>query len=121
VGAGGRLEALYVMALTLGLRRGELLGLRWSDIDLKAGSVRVVRSLQRVSGRTEFVEPKSARSRREVSFPAFVGDVLGMHRKRQIKERLRAGDAWVDSDLVFTTGEGRPLDGMNLTPTSSGS
>lgn len=112
---GDRLEALYVLALTTGLRRGELLGLRWSDLDVEAGTVRVARALQRVNGKTEFVEPKSARSRRVVMFPPFVSDVLRVHRARQAAERLAAGPIWHEADLVFTTAEGNPLDGMNLT------
>jgi integrase len=112
---GERLEALYVLALTTGLRRGELLGLRWDDVDLDAGRARVTRSLQRVSGRTMFVEPKSARSRRTLTLPAFVTTALKEHRRRQVRERLAAGEAWQDSGLVFTTADGGPLDGMNLT------
>lgn len=112
---GDRLEALYVLALTTGLRRGELLGLRWMDIDLDRGSLRVVRSLQRVSGRTAFVEPKSTRSRRVVGFAPFVGEVLRVHRARQVAERLASAEEWDDPELVFTTDSGKPLDGMNLT------
>ncbi len=97
------------------LRRDELLGLRWLDIDLDRGSLRAVRSLQRVSGRTAVVEPKTARSRRVVGFAPFVGEVLRAHRARQAEERLASVEEWDDPELVFTTESGKPLDGMNLT------
>ncbi|MEU8247912.1 site-specific integrase [Nonomuraea sp. NPDC048916] len=64
-----RLYALYVLALCLGLRRGELLGLRWTDIDLDAAKLEVVQSLQRVAGRLQFVRPKTSDSERTVPLP----------------------------------------------------
>jgi integrase len=65
---GERLYALYVLALCLGLRRGELLGLRWEDIDLDSGTLEVVQTLQRVGGALRFVRPKTEDSARTIHF-----------------------------------------------------
>jgi integrase len=112
---GDRLEALYSVGLALGLRQGEILGLRWSDVDLEAGTIRVAQALQRVNGRLEFVEPKSQTSRRTIPLPATVARALRAHRPRQLEDRLAAGARWHDSDLVFTTALGTPLDSRNVT------
>jgi len=112
---GDRLEALYSVGLALGLRQGEILGLRWSDVDLEAGTIRVAQALQRVNGRLEFVEPKSQTSRRTIPLPATVARALRAHRSRQLEDRLAAGARWHDSDLVFTTALGTPLDSRNVT------
>jgi integrase len=92
---GDRYEALYVLCLMAGLRQGEALGLRWSDIDLDAGTLRVNRQLQRVrrdgekSGRLVFAEPKNA-SRRTVGLPQRAVSALRSHRKRQLEDKKRA-------------------------------
>jgi integrase len=88
---GDRFEALYVLSLTVGLRMGEALGLRWSDIDLGAGTLRVNRQLQRIrdGGGLVFSEPKSA-SRRTVDLPQRAVEALRNHRKRQIEEKMKA-------------------------------
>jgi len=100
---GQRLEALYVLAITTGMRHGELLGLRWRDIDLDAGAVRVQSSLQRVRGGFELSEPKTAHSRRQVVLGDSAVAALRRWRLRQAEERLAAGSAaWQDSGLVFT-------------------
>jgi integrase len=88
---GDRFEALYVLCLMAGLRQGEVLGLKWSDIDLDAGTLRVNRQLQRVrrdgekSGTLVFSEPKNA-SRRTVGLPQRAVGALRSHRKRQLEE-----------------------------------
>lgn len=107
--AGDRLEALYKVALSLGLRRSEVCGLKWEDVDLRAGRLRVRRGLHEVKG-VGLVEeePKSTTSRREVALPAFAVDGLRAHRRLQRAERLRAGDRWVDSGFVFVDRWGRP-------------
>lgn len=112
---GDRLEALYVLALGAGLRQGELLGLTWHDVDVNAFTVTVRRSLQRVNGRFEFVEPKSTRSRRTVALPKSTVEALQQHLWRQGQERRAAGPKWEDHDLVFASVLGRPLDGTNMT------
>ncbi len=107
---GNRLEALYSVALTMGLRQGEALGLRWRDVDLELGYLRVTKQLQRLNGRTELVEPKTARSRRQIAMPKSIADALKDHCSRQEDERRSAGDRWTNLDLVFPTPLGRPLD-----------
>jgi integrase len=85
-GKGDRLEALYVLSLTVGLRIGEALGLKWSDIDLDTGTLRVNRQLQRYTGMgLVFVEPKHG-SRRTVDLPQRAVEALRSHRKRQVEE-----------------------------------
>ncbi len=97
---GDRYEALYVLCLTAGLRQGEALGLRWSDVDLDAGTLRVNRQLQRVrrdgerSGTLEFSEPKNA-SRRTVGLPQRALSALRSHRKRQLEEKTGRGRSGV--------------------------
>ena len=121
-----RLEALYAITLTFGLRRGEALGLSWSDLDLDAGLVHVRRQLRRerlpadqrgTSGkRTHLVlrDLKTNRSRRTLHITPALDGLLRTQRARQAKERLAAGPAWADSDLVFTTKKGTPIDPDNF-------
>ncbi len=106
---GDRLEAAYVVAILLGLRPGETLGLRWTAIDLEAVTLSVQVGLQRVEGKLELVETKTLRSRRTVPLPALVSAALHAHRVRQLEERLAAGDLWQDTGLVFTNVQGKPL------------
>jgi integrase len=111
-----RLEALYVLALSTGLRRGELLGLRWEDIDLNAGTVSIKRSLQRTSTRgLVFEPPKTALSRRTIKIGANVKAALKVHRVRQLEARLAAGMRWRDTSTVFASGIGTSLDPRQLT------
>ena len=112
---GTREEGLYTVALAIGLRQGEALGLRWEDVDLDTGQLRVVHALQRVGGALVLVEPKSASSRRTIPLPATVERSLRDHRRRQIEDRLLSGFRWVESGLLFTTRDGKPLDGRNVT------
>jgi integrase len=112
---GDRLEALYSVALTMGLRQGEALGLRWQDVDLDMGYIRVTKQLQRIDGRLQLVEPKTKRSRRTLALPASITKALLAHRNQQRDERIAAGERWTDSGLVFTTAEGRGLDGTAIT------
>lgn len=111
---GDRLEALYRVALSLGLRQGEALGLSWEDIDLEAETLRVRHTLQRLHGQLSLKEPKTEKSRRTLPLPAFTVHALRAHRIRQLEERLVAGGRWEDTGLVFTTPVGGPLDGGNL-------
>jgi integrase len=112
--AGRRLEALYVTTLALGLRRGEVLGLQWEDIDLRAGRLRVQRQLQRFGGRLHLVEPKSDRARRVLDLPQSVVRTLTEHQRSQVVERLKAGAQWDEHGLVFPTTIGTPLDARSL-------
>ncbi|MCO6000142.1 tyrosine-type recombinase/integrase [Actinoallomurus rhizosphaericola] len=109
-----RLYALYVLALCLGLRRGELLGLRWSDINLDAGTLEVVHALQRVGGELRFVRPKTDDSQRTIPLPTICVDALLLHRDRQKAERADAWPNWQENDLVFPSRLGKPLEPDNL-------
>lgn len=112
-----RLESLYLIAIGVGLRQGEILGLAWSDVDFETSTVTVRNALQRVAGKLALVEPKSTTSRRTVAMPRFVRDALWAHRGRQRTQRLLAGSRWHDDprNLVFTTTVGTPMDGIAVT------
>jgi integrase len=113
---GDRLEALYTVALAVGLRAGEALGLCWEDVDLDHGELCVRRALQKIDGEWRLVEPKTPRSRRTVSLPAVTVGALREHQQRQAVERERAREMWADQwGLVFTTPLGTPLDNANVT------
>lgn len=102
---GDRLEALYVTALGTGLRQGELLGLRWQDVNLERGELSVRHTLQRAS--RVLAEPKTERARRTLRLPRQVVDALAEHRSRQSIVPL--------TGLVFTTDKGTALDTRNVT------
>ncbi|RJX23248.1 MAG: site-specific integrase [Ammonifex sp.] len=117
-----RLYALFVLALTTGLRRGELLSLRWQDVDLNKRTVTVRYTLARAKqeeGPTKtaliFKEPKTAKSRRTVPLTQLAAQVLKTHKARQAQERLFFGQAYQDNGLVFATEDGRPIDPRNFT------
>src|ERR1700674_4485839 len=107
---GDRLEALYAIALTMGLRQGEVLGLRWQDIDLETADLRVNKQLQRVDGKLQLVAPKTSRSRRMLAVPASTVRSLSERRDRQLQEKAEAGKRWVETGLVFTNAQGNPID-----------
>ena len=113
--AESRVGALFTVALALGLRQGEALGLRWDAVDFTAGSLHVRTALQWVGKNWQLVEPKSVRSRRVVALPRVAIVALRAHRVRQKKERLLAGGDWQDTGLVFTTRSGTAIDPNNLT------
>lgn len=101
--ADHRLRGAYVLLATTGMRRGEVLGLRWRDVDLDAGELAVLQSLTTVGYELIFSTPKTARSRRVVFLDPDTVRELRSHRRRQREERLAAGPAWDGSDgLVFT-------------------
>ena len=91
------------------MRPSQALALAWADLDLKAGTVTVRRTLDRQDGRYVFNEPKSRTSRRTLLLPAVCVEALKAHRERQLEERLAVGEEWEDWDLVFTTPFGQPL------------
>ena len=114
--AGDRIEPLVLLTLSTGLRQGEALALRWQDVDLEAGTVRVRFSLQRMPGRgVELVAPKTTRSRRTLALPTRTAAALREHRKRQLAERLWAGSRWQEGDYLFTTSIGTPMMGSEVT------
>jgi integrase len=105
-----RLYAAYFLAATTGMRRGEVLGLRWQDVDLEAGRVSVVRSLTVVGGYEMHIsEPKTAKGRRSVALDDQTVKALKGHRERQMLERALQGDEYADEDLVFCHEEGTPV------------
>jgi integrase len=106
---GDRLEALYLLAVSTGMRQGEILGLGWEDADLDEGVVRVRRTLTLARGGPRLAEPKTRGSRRQVRLTAGAVEALGRHRERQGAERAAAGDSWNDRGLVFTTTIGTPI------------
>jgi integrase len=109
---GDRLEGLYNLLLASGLRLGEALGLRWSDLDFEDRTLKVQRTLTRLDGEWIFCEPKTRHSRRTVPLPPPVVKALRSHRDLQLIERLHAGPAWIGAqygELVFTTVLGGPL------------
>jgi integrase len=110
---GERMEALYVLAIGLGLRKGELLGLRWSDIDFERHKLTVRTTTQRIEGKVRLLEPKTKASRRSINLPKFVEQALLQHRERHQKERthLYPTDTL---DLVFPTTNGTPTEPRNL-------
>lgn len=114
---GDRLEALYGIALGLGLRQGEALGLAWKDVDLESGTLSVRHTLQRYDGAYHLDEPKTSRSRRTIALPRPLIEALRAHRTQQVEERLRAGQAWEGNQwhLIFTTMAGKPLSGAVVT------
>lgn len=104
-------EIPLLLAATTGMRRGEVLGLRWSAVDIDASVVRVVATLQKPRGaEASFVAPKTDRSRRTISLPGFVDERLRRHRKEQTERRLLIGEGWIDLDLVCDRGDGQHLD-----------
>jgi integrase len=121
---GHRLEALWILLPAMGLREGEAFGLKWDDVDLEAGILRVRQQIQRVGNpkRPQFVEPKTERSRRPVPVPPEVIEALEAHRERQADERMLAGSRWGNSPkapgdwerLVFCSTIGTPLDPANV-------
>ena len=114
--SGDRLEALYCVAIAIGLSRSEALGLPWDSVDLQRGLLSVTQTAQRIKGHGIVIEHEAKRSSRlrTVPLPAFAIAALQRHRERQIEERAFAGDAWQAHGLVFTTPIGTPIDPTNL-------
>jgi integrase len=111
---GTRDEAAIVLLVTLGLRRGELLGLKWSDVNLKVRTIRVNRALKRGPDGLEASETKTARSARTLQLPPISIQALKAQRLRQAQDRIAAGEHWVGDDWVITTAWGGPIDPDNF-------
>lgn len=95
---------IYVLAITTGMRQGEILGLHWEDVDLNSGNLAVRRTIQLLQGRIIEGEPKSAGSRRTIALPNYTVAVLLLHQERTGK----------DKGLLFTTSSGKPVSPRNL-------
>ncbi|MFF3319346.1 tyrosine-type recombinase/integrase [Streptomyces sp. NPDC003035] len=107
------LYAAFVLAIAMGLRRGELVGLRWTDIDLDKRVLYVRQQTQRRRGVLYDDDPKGRR-RRAVPLPAMCIAPLRWHRMRQSDQRAKAGEKWQDGGYVFTTSTGRPVEPRNV-------
>ena len=105
-----RSRALYTVAVRTGMRPGEILALRWSDVDLEAGTVQINRALSE----GEFSTPKTPRSRRRISLSPATVAALKAHRKRQLEERIAKAGLWEDHGLVFPSSVGTPKSQRNL-------
>src|SRR5579883_3109613 len=102
-----RLAAAWLLECTTGLRRGELLGLAWPDVDLELGRVNIKQDLVVVDGAPLLQpRPKTKSSRRQIALDAATVAALRGHRARQLRERMAAGPGWVESGLVFTRENG---------------
>ena len=112
---GSRHEALYHLAVTTGMRMGELFGLRWSDLHWVSGRIYVRRQVQYVPGYgRSFVEPKTRSGRRTIKLGEGVLQALREHLERQQSEQVAAGERWVDNELIFPSKSGTPMDASNL-------
>jgi integrase len=110
------LHALWLLLVTTGLRKGEVLGLAWSDINLATGELRVRRTVQRVRGELVFGEPKTKRSRRTLYLPPVCVAALKKHRQdtaERLTERPNPAPGQPD-DLVFVTRSGRVIEPRNV-------
>jgi integrase len=112
--AGHRLEALYRIALSLGLRRGEVLGLQWADIDFAKQTLRVSGSLQRAQGTLERSLPKTRAGARTLALPPVLVQLLADQQQRLADERADIGLDWQEHDLVFPSERGTPMEPSNL-------
>lgn len=110
---GDRFDALFMVAAYLGLRQGEILALRWHDVEVDRRSLSVTGSMPTV-GRRVRDDTKSDRSRRVLPLPEPVASALRTHRVRQLDDRLRAGDEWRDDDLIFASVFGGPVERKGL-------
>ena len=110
-----RYHALFVLALSTGMRRGELLALRWQDVDMDRGVVRIQQAVVRAHGTLTVSEPKTARGRRQVALMPQAIQALRQHRSQQAAERLRLGPVWHDHGLLFCSTVGTFLDPAHLT------
>jgi integrase len=112
--AEDRLEALYKLAVHTGMRQGEMLALRWQDVDLENAVVSVRRTLTRSGGKVTFGEPKTKKSRRSIRLTPQATEALRAHLERQLRDMEILGDRYRDQGLVFTTDTGAPINPSNL-------
>ncbi len=106
---GDRLEALWILMLTSGMRRGELIGLKWADVDLDAGRLAVRRARVAVGYQIVWSSPKTAKSARVIALDPATCEVLRAHRARQDAEKALVGDSYHDEDILFAKPDGSSL------------
>jgi integrase len=111
---GDKLEALYVLTVQTGMRQGELLALKWEDVNLNEGVIRIRRTLVRSGGRVALGEPKTKGSRRTVYLTDAAVEALKIHLEQQLEDIERLGDLYRDDGLVFTSGVGTLINPTNL-------
>jgi integrase len=104
----------FALLLTYGLRRGEVLGLRWRDIDEDDGEIRIRQQIQRVNGELRLGPVKTSAGRRDLPLLPIASDALGIRRDAQATDQYALGPTWHDNGLVFTTRTGRPVEPRNL-------
>lgn len=107
--AGSHLFVPVLMAVTTGLRRGEILALCWKDVNLEEGRITVNQSLEQTKAGLRFKSPKTERSRRQVPLPGVTIDIVRDHKRKQNEERLRLGPVYQNNDLVFPRPDGSPM------------
>ncbi len=112
--AGTRYLPILTVIATTGLRKGEALALKWTDVDLDGGVLRVRGTLSRINGRLVITEPKTDKSRRRLPLRGTAAAVLREHRAAQLEERMKAANVWTDTGHVFTTETGQPMDPRNV-------
>ncbi|HEV8176862.1 MAG: site-specific integrase [Propionibacteriales bacterium] len=112
--SGERIEGILVLGLAMGMRRSEILGLRWEDVSFEQRSLTVHQSLVRSGGQLRLSPPKTRLSHRPLPVPAVAVRALEAQRARQAKDRIRMGADWQDYGLVFTTALGTPLEPRNV-------
>ncbi|MFC9591590.1 tyrosine-type recombinase/integrase [Streptomyces sp. NPDC056944] len=108
------LYAAFVLAIALGFRRGEVVGLRWENVDLDKREIRVRTQRQRVGGEVYEDDPKGRRRKQTLPLPAICVAPLRWQRLKQAAARERAGEKWTDTGYVFTTRTGQPIEPRNL-------
>ncbi|HXV22867.1 MAG TPA: site-specific integrase [Alphaproteobacteria bacterium] len=112
--SGSKFYIPVLIAVVTGLRRGELLALRWQDVDLDIGQVTIQQSLEQTKAGLAFKQPKTSRGRRTIALPLIAVDALRAHRAGQAAERLRLGPAFHDQGLVFCKADGKAWEPVNF-------
>lgn len=102
-------HARWILACFYGLRQGEALGLRWSNVNFETRELQVREQLQTIGGKRQFVSLKSKSSNRKLELDELTIEILRIHKKFQAEQRLLMGTKWLDNDLVFPTSTGMPM------------
>jgi integrase len=112
---GNKLEALFYLAMLTGMRKGELLGLKWEDLDWNTGQINIRRQVQRVHGQSNLLTTlKTERSARTVTISNKMIEKLYEHKKAQQLKRIKLGERWINNDLIFPSSVGTPLEPSNF-------